>query len=320
MTSGIFLGIDTSNYTTSAAVYNPQSSTICQKRQILPVKSGELGLRQSDALFYHIRQLPEILQGVLQHNTMPVTAICVSDRPRDLPDSYMPCFLAGKTAAQTAASVAGIPCYTVSHQAGHIAAALFSAGRLDLLRQSFLAFHVSGGTTEVLRVTPHHEKILSAEILAATKDISAGQLIDRIGVAMGLPFPAGPHLEQIAMGGQPQKTKRPIIDSKGGCNLSGMENLIKKMLADGVSPADAALYTLNYLADVLSTLTDYAIKQTGNLPIVYSGGVLANRQIRTVLAKRPNTFFAQPEFSSDNAAGIAVLGWLLYKAKEECPE
>lgn len=313
-----FLGFDSSNYTTSVACYHAKSGILCHSKRLLPVEQGALGLRQSDALFHHIRQLPEILSQALEGEKEPLAAVCASEFPRRLPDSYMPCFLAGKTVAQSIATTEGVPYYGVSHQEGHLAAALYSAGRLDLLTQNFLGFHVSGGTMEVLLVTPDPEHILSVRRLAATLDISAGQLIDRVGVRLGLPFPAGPHLERLAREGT-LLSRRPIRLKDGCCNLSGMENMLTKMLEQGTTPADAARFLLDYLAQVLCAMTRFAQKEAGPLPVVYSGGVLCNTFIREALSQmpeNPEAIFAKPEFSSDNAAGVAVLGSLLFQKEE----
>ena len=305
------LGLDTSNYTTSAAAYQPESSTVCHRRKLLPVREGELGLRQSDALFHHVRQLPEVLDSLpLEEGARPL-AVCASDRPRSLPDSYMPCFLAGKTAGQAAARVCGIPFYATSHQNGHLAAALLSAGRLDLLEKPFLAFHVSGGTFEVLSVTPG-PNIFAPEILAGTKDISAGQLIDRVGQLLGLGFPAGPRLEELALRGHWDRKLTPAFQGRDCC-LSGMENKAGQLLAAGTAPEDLCRFVLEYIAAVLCRMAEEALAEKGKLPLVFSGGVMANSVLRGTLAQRFDCAFATPELSSDNAAGVALIGSLLYQ-------
>ena len=191
----MILGIDTSNYTTSAAVLDGEALT--QQKQLLEVRPGERGLRQSDALFQHTRNLPLLFDKLPPMDE--VTAVGVSTRPRNVEGSYMPCFLAGISAATAAAKAAGCPLYTTSHQVGHILAALYGAGALEMIRASFVAFHVSGGTTEALLVEPHKEELISARCVAASSDLKAGQLIDRTGVRLGLQFPCGPALEQLAL-------------------------------------------------------------------------------------------------------------------------
>ena len=193
-----YIGFDTSNYTTSAALFDGDAQVMTSERRLLPVKAGQLGLRQSDAVFHHTAALPEIF-GMLPE-MQNVAAVGVSARPRDAEGSYMPCFLAGVSAASCAAKSLNVPLYAFSHQAGHIAAALWSAGRDDLFQQEFLAFHVSGGTTELVHVFPDDEKILRTELLLSSLDLKAGQAVDRIGVMLGFPFPAGKYASRRLSG------------------------------------------------------------------------------------------------------------------------
>lgn len=195
----VILGIDTSNYTTSAA--RLEKGEIFQSKKLLPVKPGQLGLRQSDAVFHHVQQLPDRLEEVLQ-GAPPIRAIGVSDRPRAQEGSYMPCFTVGVGTARALAAAAGAPLYRFSHQAGHIAAALYSAGQLALLEEQFLAFHVSGGTTEAVLVTPDKDEILHAEIVASSLDLKGGQAVDRAGVLLGLSFPPGQSLKSWPFAGK----------------------------------------------------------------------------------------------------------------------
>lgn len=307
-----FLGIDTSNYTTSAAKYDPESSAVCHSRKLLPVKEGELGLRQSDALFHHVRQLPEVLEELTAGEGQRPLAVCASDRPRSLPDSYMPCFLAGKTVGQAVARVNGIPFYATSHQNGHLAAALWGAGAMELMDRPFLAFHVSGGTFEVLRVQPDREAVFAPAILAATRDISAGQLIDRVGQLLGLGFPAGPRVEELARRGRWGKKISPTFRDRDCC-LSGMENKARQMLESGVSPEDLCRFVLEYIAAVLCRMAEDALAAEGALPLVFSGGVMSNGLLRDALSRRFDCRFAGREFSADNAAGAAIIGGVLYR-------
>lgn len=189
------LGIDTSNYTTSAALW--RDGTVKQKKKLLPVREGELGLRQSDAVFHHVRQLPEVLAALPLKGTS-LSAVGVSTRPRSREGSYMPCFLAGAGTAKAISMTAGVPLFEFSHQQGHIAAALYSAGRLDLLKGRFLAFHVSGGTTEAVLAEPDETEFFHVEIVARSLDLKGGQAVDRVGRMLGLSFPAGPEMERLA--------------------------------------------------------------------------------------------------------------------------
>lgn len=303
---GVCLGFDTSNYTTSVALCSPQSGLLRQQKRLLPVKEGERGLRQSDAVFHHVRQLPELVEALAPAG---MTCVAASDSPREAEDSYMPCFLAGLGAARQMAAVLSVPLYTVSHQQGHVAAALLGAERLDLLERRFLAFHVSGGTTDALLVEPDPAKIISCRQAAGSLDLKAGQLIDRIGVAMGLSFPAGPALEQLALQAQRIYDPKPSMEGTS-CHLSGAENRCLDMLRRGEPPAEVARYCLDLVRVALAAMTERLLAEHGDLPVVYAGGVMSNGILRRYLEESFGGSFAPPAFSADNAAGVALLGAL----------
>lgn len=297
------LGIDTSNYTTSAALW--RDGSIVQRKKLLPVREGELGLRQSDAVFHHVRQLPEVLDELPFPNA-EISCVGVSNRPRDQEGSYMPCFLAGCSAAKAVALARNAPLHLFSHQQGHIAAALYSANQLSLLAEPFLAFHVSGGTTEAVLVHPDTERILKTEIVAQSLDLKGGQAIDRVGKMLGLSFPSGPALERLAEKSDARFSIRPCL--KGvDCSLSGVENQCSKMLSEGHAPEDIASFCLQSILVALDGMAQVLLKSYGKLPLVFAGGVMSNGMIRKALTEKYGAFFAAPEFSSDNAAGIAVL-------------
>ena len=302
-----FLGIDTSNYTTSASLVE-RGQVLENRKKLLPVKEGEKGLRQSDAVFHHVRQLPEVLGPVLESLKEPPEAIGVSVTPTTEKDSYMPCFLVGKNTAGLLGKAWGIPVESFSHQQGHIAAALYSAGKLELLEKEFLAFHVSGGTTEALLVRPDHDAMLQVTLVAHSLDLKAGQAVDRVGVMLGLPFPSGPELEKLALGWEGKITYRPVLKGSD-CSLSGIENQCKALLDRGEPREKIARYCLEAIAKVLDKMCASLLKDLGNLPVVFSGGVCSNSLLRQRLGEKYGGYFATPEFSSDNAAGVAVLAW-----------
>lgn len=273
---------------------------------------GELGLRQSDALFHHVRQLPQVLAGLDFGEGGGLAAVCASDRPRSLPESYMPCFLAGSTVGQAVARVGGVPFFATSHQNGHIAAALWSAGRMELMERPFLAFHVSGGTLEGLLVRPSREAVFAPEIIAKTLDISAGQLIDRVGQMLGLGFPAGPRVEELARRGRWGKKCLPTFKGRDCC-LSGMENKARQLLEQGTSPEDLCRFVLEHLSAVLCQMAADALAAEGEQPLVFSGGVMSNGLLQDALSRRFRCHFAGREFSADNAAGVAIIGGILYQ-------
>lgn len=313
---GSFLGIDTSNYTTSVAIYF-LNGNVKQYKKLLPVKKGERGLRQNDAVFNHVKIFPELFNKIKEELTSLPIAVGVSSKPRDEFGSYMPCFVAGTSFAKVISQILNVPCYEFSHQDGHIVAALYSAKRLDLLRQKFLTFHVSGGTTEVLLVSPCKEKIMKKQIVAKTLDINAGQLIDRIGVMLGKNFPAGAELENLAKKCDNEFKIRASLKNFDCC-LSGAENLCKKMKEDNKNDELIAKFCIDYVATTIEKMCDKLLDKFGEIPLLFAGGVMSNSIIKNRLKKRFNPIFAEPTFSSDNAVGVAVLAAIKAGGYNEC--
>lgn len=302
------LGLDTSNYTTSAAVFDGAEGR--NQGRLLEVRPGELGLRQSDALFQHVKHLPEVVSALVgAEGPGAIQAVGASTRPRAVEGSYMPCFLAGASQGQVLSQVLGVPFYAFSHQQGHLAAAAWSAGRLDLLDRPFLAWHLSGGTTELLRVEPEEDGVaVRAEILGGTSDISAGQLIDRTGVLLGLPFPAGKGVEKLSR--QAQKREYYKVKVNGlTFSLSGMENKVRQMVQRGEEPAEIAWFAQETVCRVVQVCTKAAMEVYPGLPVLCSGGVASNGRLKELLRQNCGALFAQPQFSTDNAMGTAILTW-----------
>ena len=296
------LGFDTSNYTTSIAYFDGVDGENVSK--LLPVKAGELGLRQSDAVFSHTKSLPELSGRLFSHTQGPIDAVGVSTRPRAVEGSYMPCFMVGYSHAKLLADLLGVPLVEVSHQQGHVAASAWSANRLDLLDQPHLAWHLSGGTTELLFVEPDGKNVLCTKI-GGTSDISAGQLIDRTGQLLGLPFPAGKHLDllsQSAQGSEVFKVKCPEMEF----SLSGVQNKVQQFHDKYGKAEETAAYALRCVAKAVSLATANACRAYPGLPVVFSGGVASNSLLRSSLTEF-DPVFAKPEFSTDNAMGVAVL-------------
>ena len=301
------VGFDTSNYTTSAAFCDGGEGR--NESRILDVPKGALGLRQSDALFLHVRRLPEIVERLLAgRNLREAAVVAASSRPRETEGSYMPCFLAGVCEAKTLAMSLGAAYLEFSHQQGHLAAAAWSAGHEDLLDRPFLAWHLSGGTTELLHVVPDGAAV-HAEIIGGTTDISAGQLIDRTGVLLELPFPAGRYVDELYYQSESAAAFRVKLNGLY-FSLSGMENKVKAMMAAGKPKADIARFAVDTVASAVRRTTDAAKQQYPDLPVLCSGGVASNSVLRTVMQ---DAYFAQPEFSRDNAMGIAVLARRTYE-------
>lgn len=301
----IAVGFDTSNYTTSCASFDGTGGNSVTR--LLPVPEGGLGLRQSDALFHHIKRLPELSDSLFASiPTDQIRAIGVSTRPRAVEGSYMPCFLAGESQARVLAAALHLPLYTFSHQQGHIAAVLWSAGRMDLLGTSFLAWHLSGGTTELLLVRTEDGEI-RCEKLGGTTDISAGQLIDRTGRLLGLSFPAGKALDALAAEDDGKDCFRVRVQDLS-FSFSGLENQVRACFERTGSPAATAGFALRSVVWAVRRATLDAIKRLP-YPVVFSGGVASNSLLRKSTADL-DCVFAAPAYSTDNAMGIAVLTYL----------
>lgn len=303
MKKGYFFGIDTSNYTTSAAAITTAGEVFYAKR-ILSVPLGERGMRQSDALFCHTRDLPEIISRCLEG--LPegeLLGVGVSTAPRRQEGSYMPCFLAGVNAAKSAAALAGVPLLTFSHQEGHIEAVRLGAAKegRSFDDTQFYAFHLSGGTTEFLKVREEGSRY-EVSLVAQALDLTLGQLIDRCGVLLGLPFPAGAHLEKLAL--ESTKTFSVKIPKKeGGINLSGFENKFMQMLKSGEKKEDLARFVFTVAEEAIRTLLAF---REGDGNVLFSGGVTSSKILREALGLE-NHYFAEPTYCADNAIGIAAL-------------
>ena len=312
MDSRVYLGIDTSNYTTSVSVIGADGELVANIKKLLPVADGECGLRQSDALFAHIKNLPVIMDELrpFMEGKTPI-AVGVSTRPRNVEGSYMPVFLAGVAVAESLSATHGIPLYRFSHQCGHIMAALYSSGRLDLVGEEFAAFHVSGGTTELLRVRPAGAGF-TTELVGGTLDLNAGQVIDRIGVSLGMPFPAGAHLERVTLGYEGRIEKKRIAGDGLHVNLSGLENMAKRLYADTSDAAAVGAFVFDYVARAIISMTDAYFDKYGECPLICAGGVMCNSIIKARIAEHHRAYFAEPAMSSDNAVGIANLARLAH--------
>ena len=276
------LGIDTSNYATSLAVFDTAGEVVCAKKRFLPVKAGQLGLRQSDALFHHTVALPEMMQELAQEfDLTQIDAVGVSQKPRPVEGSYMPCFLAGVNAATAFAHAKGIPLVLTTHQQGHAAAALFAAKGEQLFAEKVLLFHISGGTTDLL-LCDQVRRITTLGTSTAEVSRLAAQCTEEI---------------------------KPKSSVKGmQCSLSGLENQCNALLAAGKTPEYVCKYCLLCVADTVVKMTKAAQKEYPGLPVVCAGGVMSSDIIRAWVQKRlPQVYFVPGQYSSDNAIGVSIL-------------
>lgn len=320
MKNGYVLGIDTSNYKTSIALVGTEG-VIYDNRRFLEVKDGKLGLRQSEALFQHIKNLPEMFEEM---GEQPICAVSYSSKPRPIEGSYMPCFLAGECLAKSFASLSDIPVFAYSHQEGHIEAAKYGLA----IGNKFIACHFSGGTCEVLLVDNKEIKIIGG-----SKDISFGQVLDRLGIESGLSFPCGEELDNIALSAKNanvnheilrhyEKSISPIKVKASEINLSGFETQTKRLLEKSMGsnqqseiPVELIKVVFDRISDAIEQMLIQAYRISGIDMILLSGGVASSKYIRKQILEdfitseaKLQIHFGRSDLSSDNAVGIALLG------------
>lgn len=308
------LGLDTSCYTTSAALccltQGAAAGRFFQARKLLTVPLGERGLAQSEGVFQHVARLPELLAGLLEESRdLDIACVCASVKPRPREDSYMPVFRVGEGTGRAVAAALRVPLYGTTHQEGHIRAARVDTALTE--DTPFLALHLSGGTTEILRVSPDG----GVALLGGTRDLHAGQLIDRVGVRLGLPFPAGPHLEALARKGE---AKARLSASLRGmdCHFSGAETEAMRWAEREALPReDIAAEVFDCVSRTVARLIVAAWEATGVRDALLLGGVassaLIGGAVRARVAKRAKSVrlhFARPELAGDNAVGVALIG------------
>ena len=303
------LGFDTSCYTTSVALADLEGEILSSSRRLLSVKPGSRGLQQSAALFQHITRLPEMVSLLERAPDVQICAVSASTRPRPVESSYMPVFRAGESQARTVAQLLNVPFYPFSHQEGHIRAALYRSGLPA--GEPFLAVHLSGGTTEVVKVSRE-----GIGLLFATSDLSAGQLLDRVGVRLGLSFPAGPEMETLARSFPHPRGVFGASLKGDHCSFSGIEAAAMRSIERGnMAPAELAGELFDAVARTVARMIGSCADETGCRRVLLAGGVASSLLFREMLESRRERYridvqlyYALPEYSGDNAAGIALLG------------
>ncbi|MBQ7305481.1 MAG: O-sialoglycoprotein endopeptidase [Clostridia bacterium] len=313
--SQIVIGLDTSCYTTSVAAVTVDGQVLASCRKLLPVKEGERGLRQSEAVFIHVRQLPERLEELAAYTQgHQIVAVCASRQPRDEEESYMPVFQVGDAQARGLAAMLGVPCFASTHQRGHVAAAMVDSG---VAEGDLMAVHLSGGTTELLSLRGD-----DLTLLGGTLDLHAGQFVDRVGVALGLPFPAGPHLEKLAVQGRSEaKLPANMADQDLHCHFSGAETQVQRWIKQGDMPKeDIAREVYDLLARTVSRMILAGSRDTGIRQVLIAGGVASSQLFRQLVTERIHkkdkgfrVCFGKPEYSGDNAVGAALIGAKKYR-------
>lgn len=303
------LGIDTSCYTTSIACFGA-SGVLYDGRTLLPVQRGDRGLRQSEGVFLHTRQLPPLVEEAFRIvSPDAIVAVACSRAPVDRGDSYMPVFLTGLGVARALAASLQVPLLPLDHQSGHIRAALI--GNEGLMDEPFYAVHLSGGTTDLLAVEAKGPGAFVIEPLGRSEDLHAGQLVDRVGVLLGCGFPAGKELEALARQAADRDLRIPASVRELTCSLSGAETAARRALEQGRPAAEVAFGVYDLLARTLTKLLANGAQKYGQRPVLLCGGVASSQLLRELLKERCELplFFGESCFSSDNAVGVAALGY-----------
>ena len=306
---GAVLGVDTSCYTTSVACFG-ETGVLYDGRTLLPVQKGDRGLRQSEGVFLHTRQLPPLVEAVFSAvSPADIAAVAFSRSPVDRADSYMPVFLTGLGVARALAASLQVPLLSLDHQSGHIRAALI--GNESLMDKPFYAVHLSGGTTDLLAVEAKGPGAFSIEPLGCSEDLHAGQLVDRVGVLLGCGFPAGKEMESLARQAADRDVRIPASVRALTCSLSGAENGAQRAFDQGRSAAEVAYGIYDFLARTLTKLLTNAAALYGERPVLLCGGVASSLLLRELLHDRCDLslFFGESRYSSDNAVGVAALGF-----------
>ncbi len=308
--NGTVLGIDTSNYRTSLALVSEEGEILLNIRELLPVPTGERGLRQSEAVFAHLRQLSAAADQLRRVSRGSIAAVAASTAPRDGTESYMPVFVAGASFGRLTAAALGVPFVGTTHQRGHLSAA--KAGTALDRTEEYLAIHLSGGTTDLLDVRSEAVRQIGGSL-----DLHAGQLVDRTGVALGLSFPAGPELEELAMQGKSEsRLGCSMAENDLNCHFSGAESQVQRWIRERVlSPEDTAREVYDLLARTVLRMLAAGSRKTGHRTALVTGGVASSELFRTMLRRRaegnrqaPEIIFGKPEMSGDNAVGVALIG------------
>lgn len=314
-----YLGIDTSCYTTSAALIDYEENLVFDCRSILKVEEGKRGIRQSNAFYQHIGNMKNIIEKIFSDvEPWKIKAIGVSSRPRNIEGSYMPVFNSGLNIGHIIGCSIGIPVFTLSHQEGHVLAGLWSCGK-DI-EDDLLVYHLSGGTTELIYV--EGRKHMSIEKIGGTNDLKTGQFIDRVGVSMGLKFPCGQEMDMLSKKANGLSLEIPIAVKDTYASFSGPETFVQRIIDSNLYGAEQISKSVfaNIAKSIEETLLNVKLNKKCKY-ILFVGGVASNTIIREhlknsekLIQKGLITIFANKEFSTDNGIGPALYAKLNTKS------
>ena len=268
----------------------------------------------------HVKKLLPLVRGILEESARrvpgPITGVAYTAGP-----GLIGALLTGAALARSLAFAWGVPAIGVHHLEGHLLAPLLEPEPPPFPHVALL---VSGGHTLLIEVSG----IGRYRVLGASRDDAAGEAFDKTAKLLGLPYPGGPQLAQLATQGRPGKFTfpRPMLDRPGlEFSFSGLKTaVLHAVQGRELTPqlrADVARGVEDAIVDTLIAKALRALEETQLPVLVVSGGVSANRTLRTRLteavgARGARVYYPRIEFSTDNAAMIAVAGLARLKAGE----
>ena len=318
------LGIESScDETAAAVVKNGREvlSNIISSQIVIHRKFG--GVVPEIASRKHIENSMPVIDEALQQANVSledIDAVAVTYGP-----GLVGALLVGLSAAKSLAWATDKPLIGVNHLEGHVFANFLTDPELE---PPFMALVVSGGHTALLKVTGYN----SFEMLGQTRDDAAGEAFDKIARVMGLPYPGGPEIERLALGGNPHAIVFPVakLDAPYEFSFSGVKSAVINYLHNQeqakreINRADVAASFQYAVVNALVQKAVRAMKDTGLKKIVLAGGVSANKTLQTTLAEAVSRVGAElvhpaPILCTDNAVMIACRGYFMYQAGMESP-
>lgn len=318
------LGIESScDETAAAVVKNGREvlSNIISSQIVIHRKFG--GVVPEIASRKHIENIMPVIDAALREADVTleqIDAVAVTYGP-----GLVGALLVGLSAAKSLAWATNKPLIGVNHLEGHVFANFLADSELE---PPFMALVVSGGHTALLKVTGYN----SFEMLGQTRDDAAGEAFDKIARVMGLPYPGGPEIERLALGGNDEAMHFPLakLDKPYEFSFSGLKSAVINYLHNQeqagreVNRADVAASFQKAVVDALVKEAVKAMQETGYKKIVLAGGVSANKTLQNTLAAAMERIGAQlvhptPILCTDNAVMIACRGHFMYQAGMQSP-
>ncbi|MDD1620744.1 MAG: tRNA (adenosine(37)-N6)-threonylcarbamoyltransferase complex transferase subunit TsaD [Methylococcaceae bacterium] len=305
------LGIESSCDETAVAIYHTEQGLISHILYSQASTHSEYGgvvpeLASRD----HIRKLVPLIRQTLHDSGLSssdINGIAYTAGP-----GLMGALLVGAATARSLAWTWQIPAIAVHHMEGHLLAPMLEENPPQF---PFVALLISGGHTLLIEVSG----IGQYRLLGESLDDAAGEAFDKTAKMLGLPYPGGPRLAELAEQGRERfKFPRPMTDRPGlDFSFSGLKtftlNTINNSEQTQQDKADVAFAFQQAMAETLGIKCKRALQQTGLKTLIVAGGVSANRAIRTSLMNLAHeqgaqVYFPRPEFCTDNGAMIAYAG------------